>query len=89
MKITNRTVFLRLPLDMQRPIPGGCQCPYCHAHRDLVPMWDTLAAHPDARHAWTVHYPDLVTGKHPLDQQQDQSDINALLDLLDKPEGRS
>jgi hypothetical protein len=52
-------------------------------------MWDTLAAHPDARHAWTVHYPDLVTGKHPLDQQQDQSDINALLDLLDKPEGRS
>jgi hypothetical protein len=53
------TVFLPLPNEWQRPIKGGCQCPYCHAHPERPPMWDTLAGHPDTRHTWLVHYPDL------------------------------
>jgi hypothetical protein len=53
------TVFVSLPDSMHRPINGGCQCPFCNAHPDLIPSWDTIAAHPDANHTWTVHYPEL------------------------------
>jgi hypothetical protein len=53
------TVFISLPDTMRRPITGGCQCSYCHGHKDQTPMWDTLAAHADERHTWVVHYPEL------------------------------
>lgn len=56
---TDGTVFLPLPKSMHRPITGGCQCKFCHEHPDMTPMWDTLAGHPDERHTWVVHYPEL------------------------------
>ena len=45
-KVTKRnsTYFVALPIEVQKPVPGGsCQCPYCKAHPDKPPMWDTLA----------------------------------------------
>ena len=57
------TVFAPLPKTLQRPIAGGCSCRWCKTHPDAVPMWDTLAWHPDSRESWTVHYPDLDTTK--------------------------
>jgi hypothetical protein len=53
------TVFISLPEHMQRPITGGCHCPYCRNHPHQLPAWDTLAAHADERHTWVVHYPEL------------------------------
>ena len=53
------TTFIPLPHTMRKPITGGCQCPYCHAHPHQIPMWDTLAGHPDERYSWVVHYPEL------------------------------
>jgi hypothetical protein len=62
-------VFIRLPDELAVPIaadpsnPGvpACRCPYCKAHPELTPKWDTLAVQqqsgkPD--HTWTVHMPD-------------------------------
>jgi hypothetical protein len=55
------TIFVRLPPELQTPsLPGTpCRCPYCAAHPDETPMWDTLAV-PTAgdRHTATVHMPD-------------------------------
>jgi hypothetical protein len=55
----NGTSFVALPVEAQRPIAGGCQCPYCQNHPDKTPMWDTLAIGADSPFAWTVHYPDF------------------------------
>ena len=63
MRIVNRTeqaIWLRLPLQLQRVIEGGCQCSWCKAHPSGVPTWDTLAvpiAGPPT-HAWVIHAPD-------------------------------
>jgi hypothetical protein len=54
------TTFMPLPSTMHKPITGGCECPFCHAHPDKTPMWDTLAGHPDKRYTWVVHYPELA-----------------------------
>lgn len=51
------TMFVPLPLEVQRPVTGGCQCSYCKDHPDKTPMWDTLALHPEQDVTWTVHYP--------------------------------
>lgn len=56
------TLFVRLPVELQTPI-DGCRCPYCTAHPDQPPMWDTLAIStakpkPTCHHTWTVHMPD-------------------------------
>lgn len=57
------TIFIALPAPLQIPIEGGCDCPYCKAHPDRIPAWDTLAVpakpgvKPDT--AWTVHNPEF------------------------------
>ncbi len=59
----NGVIFVRLPPELQAPI-DSCICPYCKAHPDQPPMWDTLAvAQEDTPcrrngHTWTVHMPD-------------------------------
>jgi hypothetical protein len=55
-------VFVALPVEMQRPIPGGCQCSHCKAHPDQTPMWDTLCVDPDAgtSTSFTIHFPEFV-----------------------------
>jgi hypothetical protein len=57
----NSTMFVPLPKSVQMPIPGGCDCNFCKAHRHLTPMWDTLALStvPQGNRTWTVHYPEL------------------------------
>lgn len=64
-KVTHRngTSFVALPVEAQLPIPHGCSCPFCKAHPDKPPMWDTLAVSADEPRAWTVHYPDLPGGR--------------------------
>jgi len=57
---TDVTVFMPLTYNLRRVINGGCQCPHCKAHPHEVPMWDTLAAHPDSKYSWVVHYPELT-----------------------------
>jgi hypothetical protein len=54
-------VFVRLPKELQRPIPGGlCACKYCTSHPDEPPTWDTLGipTDGDSRGTWTVHAPE-------------------------------
>jgi hypothetical protein len=55
------TLFIALPRDQQTPISWGeCNCPYCKAHPDQTPMWDTISAPIDGKcAAFTVHYPDM------------------------------
>lgn len=63
MRITSDgTVFLPLPAAMRRPIIFGCNCPFCKAHPNETPSWDTLAGHPDQRWTWTVHFPEVAYG---------------------------
>lgn len=52
------TIYLRIPPALATPIVGGCHCPYCKAHPEQVPTWDTLAVSEDHDHSWTVHMPD-------------------------------
>lgn len=58
---TRDTIFVRLPDALQRPC-GTCRCPYCTAHPERPPMWDTLAVSVEKSHpvdyTWTVHMPD-------------------------------
>lgn len=54
------TLFIRLPTELQTPI-DLCRCPYCAAHPNEPPMWDTLAVaqgEVDRDFTWTVHMPD-------------------------------
>lgn len=58
----DNTVWLRIP--RPQPIPGGCQCPYCKAHPEDVPLWDTLSipTNYDNRteaNAHTIHAPEF------------------------------
>lgn len=62
----NKTIFIELPKEAQRPIDGGCVCTFCKAHPDRKPMWDTLAVSAEYPEypgrtdtAWTVHYPEF------------------------------
>lgn len=61
LKLTpQRTLFVALPVELQRTIEGGCSCPYCKSHPNQTPMWDTLAIDAKAqRHTWIVHYPEM------------------------------
>jgi hypothetical protein len=60
-RLVGRTLFVKLPAELQRVIEGGCQCRHCKAAAPgKVPMWDTLAIAANAEgHTWTVHFPDL------------------------------
>ena len=71
-----KTVFVALPMECWRPIQGGCGCPYCKAHPELIPHWDTLVVNPTcgtgkvkspySDFTSTCHYPELAnpTGQH-------------------------
>lgn len=60
--------FVRLPVELRKPIPGGCACSFCKklAERDpaYVPSWDTVAVPlkpNDGRKTsttYTVHCPE-------------------------------
>ena len=58
-------VYLRLPVELQRPIDGGCKCKHCRDFPDRVPSWDTLGVPlknvgqiPWAQTTWTLHAPE-------------------------------
>lgn len=63
------TIFMRLPVELRRPIDGGCRCPYCEAHPECVPLWDTLAVAQNGAAkgcndvTWTCHMPDPRNAK--------------------------
>src|SRR5258708_5311515 len=53
-------VYLRIPKELQVPC-NGCDCPYCKAHLNEVPSWDTLGvptANKRLNTAWTLHMPN-------------------------------
>ena len=63
------SIFIPLPVEMQTPIKGGCECSFCKEHPEKVPMWDTLAVYANAPDwikddtAVTIHYPELQEKK--------------------------
>lgn len=64
-KVIGHTIFVALPMECWRPIQGGCGCPFCKAHPELIPHWDTLvvdAARTAKRrdHTTTCHYPEFT-----------------------------
>ena len=55
-----KTLWIRIPDNLAKPVEGGCCCPYCIAHPTVTPKWDTIAVSlvkPD--YSWTVHYPNM------------------------------
>jgi hypothetical protein len=59
---SKETIFVPLPLALQRACDGGCACSWCKLHPEFEPAWDTLAVSRDATtrdHTWLVHYPEL------------------------------
>lgn len=58
MRVLARTedaVYLRLPVELQRTIEGGCSCPHCGGRA----TWDTLVVPTQLNaHTHTVHMPD-------------------------------
>jgi len=65
--------FVRLPVQAQRPINGGCQCAHCKARPGATPMWDTLAIDTKAtrNQTWIVHFPELKDG--PINEKESAS----------------
>ncbi len=59
-KIIGRTIFVALPQEAWRPINGDCACPYCKAHPEQTPQWDTLVID-QAKAGYTsmCHYPEF------------------------------
>lgn len=55
----HRTLFIRLPHTLRKPISGGCNCPYCMTHPNQAPKWDTLAVD-EKGNSWTVHHPEPI-----------------------------
>lgn len=75
LRTDDRSVWLRIPHEKARPVPGGCQCPWCKAHPDAIPAWDVLIVplRPGS-YAVEIHGPELhieharpVTGPDPRD----------------------
>ena len=64
MAIQRRTLFSKLPVKAQREIGYPCGCPWCVAHPEETPKWDTFAIQIDEEgrpigDSWVVHYPEL------------------------------
>lgn len=58
------TLYIRIPLQHQLPIDGGCDCPFCKANPLFAPQWDVLALSARAtsdggERCWTVHFPRM------------------------------
>ena len=53
---TSKTVFIPLPLELQKPI-NTCTCLIC-THSPDKAMWDTLAFEPGGI-TYIVHFPEL------------------------------
>jgi hypothetical protein len=72
IKRVKDTIFVPLPRELWREIPGGCACDYCsdNGKSHSPAYWDTLAIgkYPPTDHrpdyTTTVHYPELH-GKRP------------------------
>ena len=64
IKRTKDAIYMRIPTDVSTVIEWGCDCPYCKAHPDILPRWDTLAITTEKSKSydatWTVHMPDPV-----------------------------
>jgi hypothetical protein len=60
VKRINDSIFIPLPASIQRPCPG-CSCPWCTAHPQFEPAWDTCVVNPESAHTWTVHWPEINT----------------------------
>ena len=59
-QLVKSTVFIAAPVEARKDIKGGCQCPYCLAHPDKTPQWDTIAVDAQAPDwAVFVHMPEL------------------------------
>lgn len=58
---TKNTIFIAAPVEARRDIIGGCNCPYCVAHPDRVPQWDTIAVDvTDPKDATFIHHPEFA-----------------------------
>jgi hypothetical protein len=63
----DNTLFMRLPAELQTPC-NGCSCPWCKAHPEAIPMWDTLAVAIQKSGAgsdttWTCHMPNPLDAR--------------------------
>ncbi len=69
---TKDAIYLRIDEALQRPC-DGCDCPYCKAHPNETPSWDTLAIPlkiSPTDFSWTVHMPDPLEVRRYLDAKQ-------------------
>lgn len=56
-----KTVWIRIPRSLAKPIEGGCQCTYCMEHPEITPLWDAVcvrtAPAKGMEYSATVHFP--------------------------------
>jgi hypothetical protein len=64
LRVWRGAVYVRIPVEHQRPIDGGCSCHACVTRKladpTYVPAWDTLGIplKGQRRDTWTVHAPE-------------------------------
>ena len=54
-----KTLWIKLPESLRKPMFYGCSCPYCKSHADKAPTWDTLSISTATGESHVVHYPEL------------------------------
>jgi hypothetical protein len=61
-KVVGKTIFVALPMPAWRPIQGGCGCPFCKSHPELIPHWDTMTIDATGKSRFTsiCHYPEFT-----------------------------
>ncbi len=64
-ELYKKTIFIALPKEAWRPINGGCACPFCKAHPELAPQWDTMTvdASGKSKYTWICHYPEFASSQ--------------------------
>jgi hypothetical protein len=59
LKLGN-TLFLPIRGN-RRPITWGCECPYCKAHPEKSPQWDTFSIDTESGHYYgEIHFPEFA-----------------------------
>lgn len=58
------TLYIRIPLQHQLPVEGGCSCEFCKANPLFAPQWDVIALSARAKsdggeRCWTIHFPRM------------------------------
>lgn len=68
LRVWRGAAYVRIPVEQQRPIEGGCSCKYCVVRPTETPMWDTLGVPLEGqndesirRTTWTLHAPEWQT----------------------------